>query len=246
MSYKVSGKDWADIFFKLDPSDVSKSKYMCILCPVGSQLYTSAKGHGYTNLKTHITVKHSESITDMVNEFRGIKNNNTLDNYSNKTGRRVTFDGTKYFNWLRYCVFLDHPLSAADDDLLTEVTGLQKTTSKSLKKYFFRVGHLTALKVREILPDEFGILFDGWTSNHSKEHYVILVALFMKDGTLHTPLLACSPMDTLGEFGAVAHYDFITTTLRFYHRTCEDLQFATVKKLSLESVIEDLYRSVTT
>ena len=83
MSYKVSGKDWADIFFKLDPSDVSKSKYMCILCPVGSQLYTSAKGHGYTNLKTHITVKHSESITDMVNEFRGIKNNNTLDNYSN-------------------------------------------------------------------------------------------------------------------------------------------------------------------
>jgi hypothetical protein len=172
MSYKVSGKDWADIFFKLDPSDVSKSKYMCNLCPVGSQLYTSAKGHGYTNLKTHITVKHSESITDMVNEFRGIKNNNTLDNYSNKTGRRVTFDGTKYFNWLRYCVFLDHPLSAADDDLLTEVTGLQKTTSKSLKKYFFRVGHLTALKVRESLPDDFGILFDGWTSNHSKEHYL--------------------------------------------------------------------------
>ena len=84
MSYKVSGKDWADIFFKLDPSDVSKSRYMCNLCPVGSQLYTSAKGHGCTNLNTHITGNHSESITDMVNEFRGIKNTNTLDNKVNE------------------------------------------------------------------------------------------------------------------------------------------------------------------
>ena len=92
MSYKVTGKEWADIFFKLHHSDGTKSKYMCNLCPKGSQLYTSAKGHGYTNLKTHITGQHSESITDMVNEFRGIKNNNTLDNYSNMTGRRVTKD----------------------------------------------------------------------------------------------------------------------------------------------------------
>jgi len=69
----------------------------------------------------------------------------------------------EYFNWLRYCVFLDHPLSTADDKLLTEVTGLPSTNSKSLKKYFLRVGHLTALKVREILPDDFGNLFDGWT-----------------------------------------------------------------------------------
>ena len=69
MSYKVSGKDWADIFFKLDPSDVSKSKYMCILCPVGSQLYTSAKGHGYTNLKTHITGQHSEKKAPVTKVF---------------------------------------------------------------------------------------------------------------------------------------------------------------------------------
>jgi hypothetical protein len=162
----------------------------------------------------------------MVNHYNGIKNNNTLDNYSNMTGKRATKDGIKYFNWLRYCVFLDQPLSAADDALLTEVTGLQQTSSKTLKKYFFRVGHLTALKVKEILPGDFGILFDGWTSNHSKEHYVILVALFMKDGILQTPLLACSPMDTLGEFGAAAHQEFITTTLNFYDRTCRDLQFA--------------------
>ena len=78
----IRDREWADIFFKLHHNDGTKSKYMCNLCPEGSQLYTSAKGHGYTNLKTHITGKHSESITDMVNEFRGIKNNNTLDNYS--------------------------------------------------------------------------------------------------------------------------------------------------------------------
>jgi hypothetical protein len=61
----------------------------------------------------------------------------------------------------------------------------------------------------------------------------------MKDGTLHTPLLACSPMDTLGEFGAAAHYDFITTTLRFYHRTFEDLQFATGDNCSTNKSIAD-------
>jgi hypothetical protein len=53
-----------------------------------------------------------------------VKNRNTLDNYSHMTGKRMTKDGMKYFNWLRYCVFLDHPLSVASDALLTEVTGL--------------------------------------------------------------------------------------------------------------------------
>ncbi len=48
MSYKVAGKEWADIYFKLHHNDGTKSKYMCNLCPEGSQLYTSAKGHGYT------------------------------------------------------------------------------------------------------------------------------------------------------------------------------------------------------
>jgi hypothetical protein len=182
----IKGIEWANIFFKLDHNDGAKAKYICRQCPTGSQLYSCTKGHGYTNLKTHITGKHYESIPDMVNHYNGIKNGNTLDNYSQMIGVRVSKDGIKYFNWLRYCVFLDHPLSAGDDHLLTEVTGLQKTSSKSLKKYFLRVGHLTVLKVRDILSADFGILFDGWTSNHSKEHYVILVALFMKDGTLHT------------------------------------------------------------
>jgi hypothetical protein len=44
---------------------------------------------------------------------------------------------------------------------------------------------------------------------------------------------------TLGEFGAVAHQEFITTTLRFYHRTCNDLQFATGDNCSTNKSIAD-------
>ena len=236
----VTGDEWARIFFKLDHIDGVKSLYRCVQCHAGSQLYTCHTGHGYTNLKNHVTAKHPETFSDMVNEFKGNKNGNTLLNHSNMTGKRVTKDGTKYFNWLQYCVFLDHPLTAADNKLLTAITKLQPTCTNSLKKYFLRVGLLAALNVGKTLPENFGILFDGWTSNHSKEHYVILVALFMKDGVLHSPLLACSPMDTLGEFGAVAHMEFITTTLSFYFRTIKNLQFATGDNCSTNKRLADI------
>ena len=236
----VTGDEWARIFFKLDHIDGVKSLYRCVQCHAGSQLYTCHTGHGYTNLKNHVTAKHPETFSDMVNEFKGNKNGNTLLNHSNMTGKRVTKDGTKYFNWLQYCVFLDHPLTAADNKLLTAITKLQPTCTNSLKKYFLRVGLLAALNVGKTLPENFGILFDGWTSNHSKEHYVILVALFMKDGVLHSPLLACSPMDTLGEFGAVAHMELITTTLAFYFRTIKNLQFATGDNCSTNKRLADI------
>ena len=111
----VTGDEWARIFFKLDHIDGVKSLYRCVQCHAGSQLYTCHTGHGYTNLKNHVTAKHPETFSEMVNEFKGNKNGNTLLNHSNITGKRVTKDGTKYFNWLQYCVFLDHPLTAADN-----------------------------------------------------------------------------------------------------------------------------------
>ena len=40
---KVTGDEWAHIFFKLERIDGVKSLYRCVQCHPGSQLYTCAK-----------------------------------------------------------------------------------------------------------------------------------------------------------------------------------------------------------
>jgi len=51
----------------------------------------------------------------------------------------------------------------------------------------------------------FSLWLHGWTSNHSLEHYVAMYALYMKDGVVCSPLLACSPMEAIASYGATAH-----------------------------------------
>jgi hypothetical protein len=50
------------------------------------------------------------------------------------------------------------------------------------------------------LPDEFGLIFDGWT--YVTMHYVAMFASYMKDGMHKESLLAVAPLVNKEQFGA--------------------------------------------
>jgi hypothetical protein len=73
-------------------------------------------------------------------------------------------------------------------------------SSKTLRKYFLRVGYLVSLKIANFLPDTFGLMLDGWSSTHPREHYVVLFVVFEKDNQVHNLVLACSTLSTKWAF----------------------------------------------
>ena len=60
------------------------------------------------------------------------------------------------------------------------------------------------------------MLSTGWTAPYAREQYVAIYATYSKDGKNMCPLLACSPMEAIADFSALAHVNFIGSTLNFY------------------------------
>ena len=75
------------------------------------------------------------------------------------------------------------------------------------------MGYLVTQKVAKKLPKLFGLIIDGWTAPHCLDHYVGVIALYTENGVMKCPVLACSPMDSIANFSAEAHRDYIETTL---------------------------------
>ena len=99
---------------------------------------------------------------------------------------------------------------------------------QTLKQYASRVLQLMVLVIKkEIFPQTFGLIFDGWTAPGTHEHYVALYATFLKKDTTTKMkvLLAMSPMNEAADLTADAHMHYISDMLEYYGRTLQDVEF---------------------
>jgi hypothetical protein len=123
-----------------------------------------------------------------------------------------------------------------DNGILRDVARFQQTTRKTMMKTMELVNVELVKVITKSLPDNFGLVFDGWT-DESSNHYVALFAVYPEARVDHETgerfngredcLLAIAPLpqqDNLG-LGADSHIEFFQSTLSWYNKTLANVIF---------------------
>ena len=105
----------------------------------------------------------------------------------------------------------DQPISEVDNRITRAVFNVQPVCSKSLKKYVLSLVALVEDKIKQQLPQMFGLMFDGFSDWNV--HYIALFATYTKGDTYHETLLACSPLLEENILTAEQHREYIIEQL---------------------------------
>ncbi|KAG6942140.1 hypothetical protein JG688_00018298 [Phytophthora aleatoria] len=125
------------------------------------------------------------------------------------------------FKWMEWIIVRNQALSEVDDPLTRSLAAVQPVSSKTLVRYMRHVAATVGARIAVDMGEEFGVMFDGWTSGTL--HFVAVYGLFAKDGTLHQVLLALSPAEH-GQ-SADAHIELIDAILDVYEKNSAMILF---------------------
>ncbi|KAG6965596.1 hypothetical protein JG688_00007125 [Phytophthora aleatoria] len=118
------------------------------------------------------------------------------------------------FKWMEWVVVRNQALSEVDDPMTRSLVATKPTSPKALVRYMRHVAAKVGARIVVDMSDEFGIIFDGWTSGTL--HIVAVYGLFAKDRMLQQVMLAVSPAE-YGQ-GADAHIELIDAILDVYKK----------------------------
>ena len=91
--------------------------------------------------------------------------------------------------------------------------------------FIYLIFNTMYVKISEVLPKSFGLIFDGWTADGTHDHYVAIIASFMRNSYQEKILLAFSPMNDEADLTANAHIQFIEDTLHHYGKNLDCIEF---------------------
>ncbi|OWZ22881.1 hypothetical protein PHMEG_0002335 [Phytophthora megakarya] len=94
---------------------------------------------------------------------------------------------------MEWVVDRNMPLSEVDHPLIRSMSRLKPISSTTLKKYLSLATMAVEKVIATNIPPEFGIMFDGWQC--LSEHYVALIAMYLRNDEMHYDLLALAPLD---------------------------------------------------
>lgn len=202
MTPTISSKDIAAAFFTC----VEDSVYQC---RCNARVKQSKKA-GYTNLVTHVKSKHS----DYVEETRRTLRDRTLLFAKIPDERDVTVH-----KWLDWVVCEDLAFTLVERPSTRKYFSLSPIGSSTLKRYVVGVAEVLRNKIKSQLPDQFGLVIDGWTS--SCRHFVALFAVFADAERLTSDdelvrkhvLLSFSPLDDEQDLSAQSYFDHVGASL---------------------------------
>ena len=162
---------------------------------------------------------------EKLGEFRNIKNQMKI-NFQPKHSNFVR----DIMGWMKVVVYKDEPLSIVTDSFWIGMLkcGRTQIALNTFKKYLLRLKAVVQEKIRSQLPEQFGLMLDGWSKHNG--HYLAIYGSYMDDnGKLQVPLLSMSPLteeDNMGnqteciQFRAAEHASHIQMILeRDYGKT---------------------------
>ncbi|POM71659.1 Hypothetical protein PHPALM_11737 [Phytophthora palmivora] len=164
-------------------------------------------GTGYTNLISHLKIKHP-GYNEIYEESQR-NASQTLEAHGFVDSRIM-----EIFKWMEWVIARNHALCEVDDPLTRALAAIKPVSSKTLVRYMRHVAVKVGERISQDMSDAFGLMFDGWTCG--THHFVAIYGVFAKESKLQHVLLAVSP----AEFGqtADAHIEMIDTVLELYHR----------------------------
>ena len=87
------------------------------------------------------------------------------------------------------------PFNFVEDKYVVKNTKLTPICTETLLKYLERLGKAVERKLRILLPDRFGLVFDGWSMG--SEHYIAIFLLWSVGDVVNVRLMCCGVQDEI-------------------------------------------------
>ncbi|KAI8894701.1 hypothetical protein BC833DRAFT_603924 [Globomyces pollinis-pini] len=219
MTKKIGGKEIYNEYF----ITVEDKRHKCKVC---SRLYTQDIKKGYSNLVTHIQNEHSDRLDVMkVNDEKNVnpffhKESNTI------------------FNWLDCIIGCELPLSFCEGDSVKDYSKLAPVSVEDLMKYIPLITDKVEKKIADSLPDQFGIIIDGW--NEDSTYHIALFANFDGHEVGPYPLLAIAPPIDETDFTIESHHFIIECVLERYGKSSKNLIYLVAENTVVNTGLADL------
>ena len=213
------GKDIATYFFTKEGEEVGadnkvKTIFKCNSAHlIGKEcaskgLFKVVISNGYTNLRSHLTIciPNWQSIYDE----RGIRP------VGDDIRQYVKVDKKSYniYKWIEWVVQENLAFSFCDKKLTRENSSREPISRTSLMKYLDCLAWAVQLVLSSIVPDQFGLLFDGWVDGNSTNYFGVFVIWWdEKREQNRVYLLRLCPLVKCDNYGADSHVEPIVKFL---------------------------------
>eukprot|EP01035_Chromulina_nebulosa_P024322 gene24322-31645_t len=247
MSEDTDGPLMRETFFK---STSDENKWVCILCIRAGvskmrATYKVIKAKGYGNFYAHLnSEKHRGVWWQLLNDAKVEKDKSmrlllASDDVDGEPRDSVTNTPTGQISaFLQNCSTLDFLRRSAAEKTF-EIWTKNSLSAKSLKMWACLVGDKMYVRIAEVLPNLFGLIFDGWTADGTHDHYVAIIASFMRNSYQEKILLAFSSMNEEADLTANAHIQFIEDTLHHYGKNLDCVEFLSGDNCNTNIAISD-------
>ena len=137
------------------------------LCSSLNRLFSIVCANGYSNLKTHLLtcIPNSQTIYDdrdiVVADLRNFVN---VDKKTNNI-----------FKWCELVVSENLCFSYVEKKLVHENSCREPISRCTLMKYLDSLGFEVQLVLANLLPEKFGLIFDGWDDGSSTNYFGVFV-----------------------------------------------------------------------
>jgi hypothetical protein len=209
--------------------DETLGLWQCKLCPSEAKRKKQGRNGGYTNMITHLNASHPDWKKDLANAMRH-ENQMSANSLSSYFPKKVSPKSANLYGWLEWGIMGGQPFNFVDDCYVRRNTKREPISRNTLIKYIEKLGVIVEEKLAKILPDQFGLIIDGWSCNG--EPFIAIFATWTDDtGCAKTYLLCCGVQDELLEdvddtdFTAESIGDYISDELSLVGKGFQNLQF---------------------
>lgn len=199
----LRGKALAELYFTRLEGKSSHWKCRC-----GQTVKQSSTG--YTNLCNHVLNAHPESLT-MTTDMKG----QSLINHHFYPPRVLAM-----YVWLDMIIKGLLPFSFVEKEYVFRNMKVGKVSLGSFMLYFSKLYQGVVHKATAKLPEEFALVFDGWSAGN-RVHYMGIFATFPSSltGTYTKVLLSFAPVGSGESLTAEAHYDHTGNVLSLFKKS---------------------------
>ena len=184
---------------------LNETEFKCKIC-IKEKIVK--KGSGYTNTASHILRMHHDTYSEFMAKEKTLP---------------LSFMAPKQMaalQWIDMIVSLNLPFNTVEKGKARFYCTPKPISIKTMRKYLSMLTVAIEKKISIALPDQFGLIFDGWSSGSA--HFV---ALFAAIPCGKNYLLAFSTLPEETNQNADNHLEFIQITLNIYGKDLSNILF---------------------
>jgi len=223
----MTSKQIVSTFFtKESEEQVGDKVLITYVCSCGRKRIQNPKT-GYGNLLNHIKTDHQDW-----EDIMKAKNDKNPSIFVNKKGANI-------FKWLEWIVTLNLPFQFVEQPVTRKNSSLDSITAETIKKYLLLVTENVEKRIADDLPDNFGIIIDGWKDGTT--HYIAIFASYSDaNGEGQYPLLSIAPPLDEESFTAETHKAFIIDVLGLYGKDLSNVVYLVGDNAPVNTCLSDL------